>query len=643
MAYSEFSYAEVLQDPEIELHNSRRQRKPHFLSGCSAGGRLGSTGMFFATAALSGFVCYLVFSFFSSHHSPPSHAAPGYDAHIPWGADAIEITSTSSTGGSAPGSGSSPVAPPLYYHEMSIEELTDLVATTRGYFARDYSLSLGWNNMRYIIEAAHLQATLLNRTLVLPSFVYARACEYELDACAAYAPMINKGKMVGSTEWDNRPYEQQMGFRVPIQYMLNVTRLRSMHPTITVAQYLRLHNLPEDLEANDGRWQREAYHVQAAALDDDQSHLPSLSVIENHWYDPWQTTRVDRVPDAMKERGGWVPEGGDAALGERGHWTKVELNDIGQHLKDGLGERSAVHDWDRAVELLRETDAAAHWDLGTDKGVQTALQANGWEVLYTFKSVLWMEFTRTVTEPTRQVVLRESIRGWVEEWVRSTEDVVLLVGETHVNRKPGAMRFTTLEARTDLENRVLHYVVPLDAMYTLAKRLADRMRNHVDGRLWMGAHMRRGDFVNTGWVMEKEPLDHVSRVRDRLSHGRAVLEGLKDVYPYPLPGVVVNVEQLTLDPPKPHDKFYVATDERDPEALSIIAENGAIFLDDLLTIDDRRKFGWPLMITDIRAVLEQSLLAHSNYFYAHAMSSVAGGIVNMRAAHGADPRTVLID
>ena len=34
--------------------------------------------------------------------------------------------------------------------------------------------------MRYIIEAALLQAELLNRTLVLPSFLYARACEYKL-------------------------------------------------------------------------------------------------------------------------------------------------------------------------------------------------------------------------------------------------------------------------------------------------------------------------------------------------------------------------------------------------------------------------------------------------------------------------------
>jgi hypothetical protein len=34
--------------------------------------------------------------------------------------------------------------------------------------------------MRYIIEAALLDAKLTNRTLVLPSYVYARACEYEV-------------------------------------------------------------------------------------------------------------------------------------------------------------------------------------------------------------------------------------------------------------------------------------------------------------------------------------------------------------------------------------------------------------------------------------------------------------------------------
>jgi hypothetical protein len=69
---------------------------------------------------------------------------------------------------------SSPVADVL-----TVEQIRDIVATTRGFFSRDYNLDLGWNNVRYIFEAALLQAELLNRTLVLPSFVYARACEYE--------------------------------------------------------------------------------------------------------------------------------------------------------------------------------------------------------------------------------------------------------------------------------------------------------------------------------------------------------------------------------------------------------------------------------------------------------------------------------
>jgi hypothetical protein len=34
--------------------------------------------------------------------------------------------------------------------------------------------------MQYVLDAALLQANSLNRTLVIPSFVYARACEYHM-------------------------------------------------------------------------------------------------------------------------------------------------------------------------------------------------------------------------------------------------------------------------------------------------------------------------------------------------------------------------------------------------------------------------------------------------------------------------------
>jgi hypothetical protein len=90
-------------------------------------------------------------------------------------------------------------------------------------------------------------------------------------------------------------------------------------------------------------------------------------------------------------------------------------------------------------------------------------------------------------------------------------------------------------------------------------------------------------------------------------------------------------------------RFYIATDERDSGNLTYIAEHGAVLVSDLLTIEDRRQFGWPLMISDVLSILEQATLAHAAYFYAHSMSSVAGGVINMRAARGADPRTALLD
>lgn len=53
---------------------------------------------------------------------------------------------------------------------------------------------------------------------------------------------------------------------------------------------------------------------------------------------------------------------------------------------------------------------------------------------------------------------------------------------------------------------------------------------------------------------------------------------------------------------------------------------------DLLTIEDRHAFGWALMFTDVLALVEQATLAHAAFFYAHAMSSVAGGVINLRVS-----------
>ncbi|SRR6266849_3290202 len=149
--------------------------------------------------------------------------------------------------------------------------------------------------------------------------------------------------------------------------------------------------------------------------------------------------------------------------------------------------------------------------------------------------------------------------------------------------------------------------------------------------------------VRFGWVMEKKIEDHVKRVKDRLGIGRSVLEHLENVTTYDIEDVEPDMNQIAFPPPLPDDRFYVATDERNPDAVRVISDAGGVFLSDLLEMEDRRTFGWPLMLTDVRAVVEQSVLAHSAYFYGHKISSYAGRVANLRAARGADHRTTLLD
>jgi hypothetical protein len=77
--------------------------------------------------------------------------------------------------------------------------------------------------------------------------------------------------------------------------------------------------------------------------------------------------------------------------------------------------------------------------------------------------------------------------------------------------------------------------------------------------------------------------------------------------------------------------------------MQYLVEHGAILVSDLMTIADRRAFGWSIVLTDVLGMVEQAMLAKAHYFYAHALSSYAGGTINMRAAHGLDPRTARID
>jgi hypothetical protein len=85
--------------------------------------------------------------------------------------------------------------------------------------------------------------------------------------------------------------------------------------------------------------------------------------------------------------------------------------------------------------------------------------------------------------------------------------------------------------------------------------------------------------------------------------------------------------------------FFLMTDERSKENLDYARANGAVLVQDLLLPEDRKVFGWPITFTDVLALVEQLLAARSDFFVGQGFSSVASGVVAIRAARGLDPRT----
>ncbi|KAF8679444.1 GDP-fucose protein O-fucosyltransferase [Rhizoctonia solani] len=499
----------------------------------------------------------------------------------------------------------------------TMDQIRQMVGRTKGYYARDYSLGLGWNNVRYIFEASLLHAQLLNRTLVLPSFIYARACEWDIlyfltvsQVCASFAPMVNRGDAIGWGEWRNLPIEKQMGWRIPIGVMLDMNHLRKAHPVVTVAEYLQLNGMSPSIEWSNGAWHREMYQNDGKI---------SIHEIPNNEYDPKPTVRVEMLPS---------------------HPPGNEDNPFSETLLVALGDRT-VMDLEEAAKALKDRVV-----ISGDDQLEAFLREHGWEVLHTYRGALGMDYTKSVVEPIKQVAPRSRLRGMFDDYNHINEEVLILAGETHLNRKPGGLRFVHPEQQAHFASTVLHDMRPTGPVRRLAMKLHERMQKIVGGRQWMGAHMRRGDFVDQGWVMEHSIEGHLSRITQRLSNGRKILQEIydtKQIQIYEVPNVEPERDIFDRPPPLESDSFYLATDERSRDGLGYIRSNGGVLIEDLLTLEDRQEFGWPIMITDVLAIIEQTVLSHSAYFYAHAMSSVGGGVVNMRASRGADKRTALID
>jgi hypothetical protein len=343
----------------------------------------GSLKIRLLSTAFTGLIVYLAF------HPPhdPLRRLPNWQPLSHYDLDSLELAGPSFLPTPAPKS--TILAPPLPSSPesdvLSPEQIRDIVAPTRGFFSRDYSLGLGWNNVSVycgirnwhrisakddILTVAvyhrgrtpsgrtaesHLSFTfvhLLARVRVrhvsgdVPS-LHQRSYIFIFPAvyraiCADYTPMVNRGDALGSDEWRELPIEQQMGFRIPISVIVNVTHLRNRQPVITASEYLRLHGQDPENESSDGFWPRESYHTHANVFETNKTKTPSLFVIKNHWYEYGGTNRVNYIPEAMKRRGHLecIPSPEDFDI--INYWPPLERTELSRSLSHAMP-------WDRSV------------------------------------------------------------------------------------------------------------------------------------------------------------------------------------------------------------------------------------------------------------------------------------------------------
>lgn len=172
-------------DLQLPAYHQPRQRRSLFLPFC----RFGGVGLFLASAAVFGVLFHvLVFGFLNLYYGP---GEPPYNRwreppttfdlhpdaallHSPLSSTSALPSSTSvppSSTTPVPSStsalpSSTPTPSPDDSDELTMDELRDMVSSTKGFLARDYSLGLGWNNVGPLLLSLYSLGALIIRSWV---------------------------------------------------------------------------------------------------------------------------------------------------------------------------------------------------------------------------------------------------------------------------------------------------------------------------------------------------------------------------------------------------------------------------------------------------------------------------------------------
>lgn len=173
--------------------------------------------------------------------------------------------------------------------------------------------------------------------------------------------MVNRGDAIGWGEWRDLPIEKQMGWRVPMDTMLDLPHLRKTWPVILVREYLELNGMDPNKEWSNGAWHRTDY-----LADKPDGSKFTLFNVKNNVYDPDNVVRVDRLEPLLKK--GIREDADTSTIALRLYSTMTSKNS--KNVIDFHDARTAIAD------LMK--------DQNDDKELERLLEENGWVVLHTY-------------------------------------------------------------------------------------------------------------------------------------------------------------------------------------------------------------------------------------------------------------------
>ncbi|GAA5850952.1 hypothetical protein JCM8547_009140 [Rhodosporidiobolus lusitaniae] len=476
------------------------------------------------------------------------------------------------------------------YKRPSREEVARMVGKAPKYLVKDGWAAYGYNNQRYMLESTLILARIAGRIPIIPDAIWARACAGDSQTCRENALLYledrNNHPELLKCKWNDDGEVWKIG----IEHFLDLPHLRQTYgPFLTFSEFFDLYQLPSSIFDETQVWNASTYLLEGFS-----SATLSESLFQNRTF-----VRVDEslpAPPTLDE-------------GEREDKLSPSL------VEKALGSKPA---WtmEKAREALKK--AGGRVDSISDEALVQRLEMLGAVPLHTFSDEVLMN--KAISRPVVEIALRSKVQSLTTTLSAPSfadADIVYLQGNLHDQRKPGGVYFTTADGRDEFIEMVLKGIRAPSRVRKVGALLSERMSAKVDGRRWVAAHLRRGDFVNIAWSPSKDPVVHFNKTKTLLDEG------------------VTELEKLYTDRlPQPDDPFYLATDETNYTSLSYYRSRGAVLLSDLLLPSDLTVLGPTSSYSDVLAVVEQQVLAHSDYFVGSELSSTSGGAVNGRLALG---------